>query len=592
MPTMIDLAKRLKSQGAGRAAASGGASGVRYGTVQSVSGSAATVRLDGSDEAVTLTTDATVSDGERVRVVSQGGSYAVVALKGVASDAKKALADAGDAVVKATEVESELGSYKVSVSETYATQDSLAALASTVTQTASDLTAEFTAMVGDVSGANMMRGSAAWSALTGGKWEDGAVRVTGSATVTSCSEAAPAGAAGCAVTLVTPKTDGTQGGFCQDAYPSVEAGQAYTVSCWVKASKAGAVFKVHPMWWSGINSGYSKDVTLGAAGTWQRVTHTFTPTAGATGVSIGYFMGVTACDYWVAGCKVERGGVATAWDAGVQDTSTLIRQSGDGVEVARKSGGAYTGTRAVLDSDSLDFKDASGATVASFGASRATVGPTSGQHVFIEDNNFSIVDSDVTQLMIYGGTNGTTLMSKNPIVLIRTTDSSSSSVGLGPTDSTGKTGYASFHVSGATGTGTVWVSSEGKFQLLQSGNGSNTNPLTVTPTKISCGKLMASEAGMTTLASGTAYAYRHLGVVYLYLNAHSFSSALSGTTATVGTLPAGWRPPAMVKGGLYAGSQLYAAQVSVDASGVVKVYSSSLPKGQQVSGYVIYPATQ
>ena len=96
MATIIDLAKSLSRGGAARRsyAQAGGASGVRYGTVQSVSGSAATVRLDGSDEAVTLTTDATVSDGERVRVVSQGGSYAVVALKGVAKDAASAVEQA------------------------------------------------------------------------------------------------------------------------------------------------------------------------------------------------------------------------------------------------------------------------------------------------------------------------------------------------------------------------------------------------------------------------------------------------------------------------------------------------------------------
>ena len=594
MPTMIDLAKRLKSQGAGRAAASGGASGVRYGTVQSVSGSAATVKLDGSDEAVTLTTDATVSDGERVRVVSQGSSYAVVALKGVASDAKKALADAGDAVVKATEVESELGSYKVSVSETYATQDSLAALSSTVTQTASDLTAEFTAMVGDVSGANMMRGSAAWSALTGGKWEDGAVRVTGSATVTSCSEAAPAGAAGCAVTLVTPKTDGTQGGFCQDAYPSVEAGQAYTLSCWVKASKAGAAFTVHPMWWSGIDSGFSKDVTLGAAGAWQRVTHTFTPTAGATGVSIGYFMGTTACDYWVAGCKVERGGVATAWDAGVQDTSTLIRQSGDGVEVARKSGGAYTGTRALLGSDALEFRSADGSTtLASFGADEVTLGNLFAPHVSIGTDSFRIMKSLITLVTIANDSTLGPYIDGDGALSLRSSDTlPTAEVRMSTT------------TSGSSTTGTVKLSAsnpsnilKGATLTLDSSGGltfaaDSSAKLSVTSSAVSCGSLKAASVGSTTLASGTAYAYRHLGVVYLYLNAHSFSSALSGTTATVGTLPAGWRPPAVVKGGLYVGSQLYAAQVSVDASGVVKVYSSSLPKGQQVSGYVIYPATQ
>ncbi len=374
----------------------------------------------------------------------------------------------------------------------------------------------------------------------------------------------------------------------------MEAGQAYTLSCWVKASKAGAAFRVHPMWWSGLESGYRKDVTLGTAGAWQRVTHTFTPTAGATGVSIGYFMGATACDYWVAGCKVERGGVATAWDAGVQDTSTLIRQSGDGVEVARKSGGAYTGTRALLGSDALEFRSADGSTtLASFGADEVTLGNLFAPHVSIGTDSFRIMKSLITLVTIANDSTLGPYIDGDGALSLRSSDTlPTAEVRMSTT------------TSGSSTTGTVKLSAsnpsnilKGATLTLDSSGGltfaaDSSAKLSVTSSAVSCGSLKAASVGSTTLASGTAYAYRHLGVVYLYLNAHSFSSALSGTTATVGTLPAGWRPPAVVKGGLYVGSQLYAAQVSVDASGVVKVYSSSLPKGQQVSGYVIYPATQ
>ena len=617
MATIIDLAKSL-GRGGGAAkrptAQAGAAAGsVRYGTAQSAGAGAVTVLLDGSDEPVTLTTDATVADGERVRVVSQGGSYAVVALKGVASDAKKALADAGDAVVKATEVESELGSYKVSVSETYATQDSLAALSSTVTQTASDLTAEFTAMVGDVSGANMMRGSAAWSALTGGRWEDGAVRVTGSATVSASTETAPAGAAGCAVTLVTPKVDGAQGGFCQDAYPSVEAGQAYTVSCWVKASKAGAVFRVHVMWWSGISSGYSKDFTLGAANAWQRVTHTFTPTAGATGVSIGYFMGVTACDYWVAGCKVERGAVATAWDAGVQDTSTLIRQSGDGVEVARKSGGSYVGTRALLGSDALEFRSADGKTeIASFGADPKGTGVSllgGAATMMASDKTVSVTDKQQATL--------TGLDLEAPFTNVSGGDylatvGTSATVGGYDVSAQLKTGlisgyYGSAPHSAVLGAYKTKAGEQHSSELMLTStagatvtcvDGTSANTLGVTAEGVRGGG-KALWASSQALATGVT-AYRHMGWVVVAFNNYvpSTVEVKEATHFTVGTLPDGWKPPAMMKGQLYAGTAELSAMVYVRSEegaandGQVCVYTNYMLANQTVSGYVVYPATR
>lgn len=93
MATMIDLAKSLRGGRAARkvaAAASGNANSVRYGTATAVGDGTATVLLDGSTEAVTLRTEAAVSQGERVRVVSQGGSYVVVALGVIASDAASA----------------------------------------------------------------------------------------------------------------------------------------------------------------------------------------------------------------------------------------------------------------------------------------------------------------------------------------------------------------------------------------------------------------------------------------------------------------------------------------------------------------------
>ena len=500
------------------------------------------------------------------------------------------------------------------LSKEYTTTEGMAsAIGSAVAQTASDLTAEFTAMVGDVSGANMMRGSAAWSALTGGKWEDGAVRVTGSATVTSCSEAAPAGAAGCAVTLVTPKADGTQGGFCQDAYPSVEAGQAYTLSCWVKASKAGAAFKVQVMWWSDISSGYSKDVTLGAAGAWQRVTHTFTPTAGATGVSIGYFMGATACDYWVAGCKVERGGVATAWDAGVQDTSTLIRQSGDGVEVARKSGGAYTGTRAVLGSDALEFRSADGKTeIASFGADPKGTGVSMlGGVASMMASDKTVTVSDKEQATLTGldiAAPFTNVSGGDYLATVGT----SSTVGGYSVSAQLKTGLISGYYgqaahSAALGAYKTKTGEQHSSELMLTStagatvtcvDGKSSNTLGVTAEGVRGGG-KALWASSQALATGVT-AYRHMGWVVVAFNNYVLSTVevTKATHFTVGTLPDGWKPPAMMKGQLYAGTAELSAMVYVRSEagaandGQVCVYTNYMLANQTVSGYVVYPATR
>ncbi len=83
--------------------------------------------------------------------------------------------------------------------------------------------------------------------------------------------------------------------------------------------------------------------------------------------------------------------------------------------------------------------------------------------------------------------------------------------------------------------------------------------------------------------------YKFGGLVIITFNNWSTSSDLGGENVKVGSaLASGWKPPAMTKGCLYAGTSDYAAMVNVSTAGVVQVYSSYLPANQQVSGYVVY----
>lgn len=109
MATMIDLAKAARGRSAARTRVSRvTAASVRYGTALTSceAGGAVDVMLDGSAEPVTLHAESPIASGERVRVVSQGGSYAVVALSSLVervADAGAQATEAKDAAESAKE---------------------------------------------------------------------------------------------------------------------------------------------------------------------------------------------------------------------------------------------------------------------------------------------------------------------------------------------------------------------------------------------------------------------------------------------------------------------------------------------------------
>ena len=600
MATRLDVARALKGSSSGTSKTAA-ASNVRYGTASgaSVDGQV-TVVLDGSTEAVTLKTDADVARGERVRVVSQGGSYAVVALKGVsaaasaaktaadtanttataastaasqaageaaaakeqaagaAADAKQALADAGDAATKAVEVSDALDTYKVSVSETYATQDSLAELSSTVTQTAEDITSEFSAVVG---GRNLLLGTS--------------VQLT------------PAGNGG-------TNQNGGMYYFAAGKYAKLEPSTTYTFAFTAKASAAttGTVlWQLNASPWAG----FSKSTSLTTTATRHAYTLT-TPassTSAATAVMARMDNVPTTVTVTLSDVTLVKGAADPGWSPSPQDTSTLIRQSGDGVEVARKVNGSYVGTRATLGSDSLAFTDRTGVTtLAEFGADGATLGSALGQHVSIGTDSFSIVDKTLNVLVNIGSNSLGPYIDGDGSLELRSSDTlPTAEVELGTT------------TSGSTKTGTAKLSAnnpsnvlKGATLTLDSSSGltfavDSAAKLKVTSTTLACSALKAVPEAKT-LVSSTVTAYRHMGMVTVRLDNYVTDKITAAGSYSVGTLPAGWHPPARVKAPLYC-NPLANLFFYVETGGTVKVYApDKVSSTTQMSGTVTFIATQ
>lgn len=61
----------------------------------------------------------------------------------------------------------------------------------------------------------------------------------------------------------------------------------------------------------------------------------------------------------------------------VASRESIVRQTSNGVEVAKKVNGAYTGTKAVIDDDSFDIQGQDGSVYSSFGASKVELGKDS-----------------------------------------------------------------------------------------------------------------------------------------------------------------------------------------------------------------------
>lgn len=234
-------------------------------------------------------------------------------------------------------------------------------------------------------GANLMAGTAGFSALTGGAWADGAVRTTGAAPTLSHAHdsTCPVPESDCVTIAATATSDG---GICQDGQ-EFQAGEVLTFSLWAKASREGSLVRVQPAW--SPTSGAAQPVELSGSfrvsTSWTRLAWTTTVMQSTTH-SIGYvyFKAQAVGDkLYVCGLKVERGGVASAWSTAPTDLTNYMRFTSEGLEVGKKVNGSYSGSHTVTKSDGFYIHDASHNDLAHYTSTEASL--AGGKAVFKEN---------------------------------------------------------------------------------------------------------------------------------------------------------------------------------------------------------------
>lgn len=171
---------------------------------------------------------------------------------------------------------------------------------------------------------NLMKGTDGFSALTGGLWSDGAIRTSGTASLSQSTTGYYSPVPDSACVAITGTSAGVEGGFCQDGITKFEVGDVITFSGWVKASAANTTIRWLTAWSQASSpmhpDNYQMYTTVGT--TWTKISLTSTIKQAATH-SIGYvyIKPTTANDkLYVCGLKVERGAKATGWCPTVKET--------------------------------------------------------------------------------------------------------------------------------------------------------------------------------------------------------------------------------------------------------------------------------
>ncbi len=280
------------------------------------------------------------------------------------------------------------------------------------------------------------------------------------------------------------------------------------------------------------------------------------------------------------------------------ELSYAMRVTSEGLEVGLKKDGEYTGARVVLSPSGLVFKPVDGLfDLASFTADAVTLGSVFDQNVRITKDGFSITDKGFSTRFLIGTDGGMTHVQSQQPVSLAYMDGVSTVASLRLSKKTFTDGTEGGEVAvsacpGGFGTGTTLrLDSSGWVEVA---GPDGTELLDMSPDSgVSCG-LKASPGVSQTLVKSCVTAWRHMGWVVVRLDNYApwTAAVTSPTSKAVGTLPEGWRPPERFKGALYPGSADYSAMAYVDTGGKVSVYSSALGANQQLSGYVVYPATQ
>lgn len=234
-------------------------------------------------------------------------------------------------------------------------------------------------------GANLMAGTAGFSALTGSRWANGGLGTQGSVSLSHAHDSTcPVPESDC-VTIAATAT-GTKAGFAQGAYANLNDGDALTFSFWARASRDGCAVQAHCAWISGVGTVGNWTGAVGTA--WTRIiAHgTVNGAVDRSDNNIGQVVlsNPTAGDkLYVCGLKVERGGVASAWSTAPADLTNYMRFTSEGLEVGKKVNGSYSGAHSVHKSDGFYIHDADHNDLAHYTSTEASL--AGGKAVFKEN---------------------------------------------------------------------------------------------------------------------------------------------------------------------------------------------------------------
>ena len=171
---------------------------------------------------------------------------------------------------------------------------------------------------------NLMKGTDGFSALTGGLWSDGAIRISSTASLAQTTAGYYSPVPHSAQVTITGTSAGVEGGFCQDGITKFEVGDVITFSGWVKASADNTTIRWQTAWSQASSpiqpDNYQMYTTVGT--TWTKISLTSTiKQAAMHSIGYVYIKPTTANDkLYVHGLKVERGAKATGWCPTVKET--------------------------------------------------------------------------------------------------------------------------------------------------------------------------------------------------------------------------------------------------------------------------------
>lgn len=203
-------------------------------------------------------------------------------------------------------------------------------------------------------GTNRMRGTAAFSSVSDGGWSNGAVRTSGSASLSLIDDSTiPVNGCTKAVKITCTKTN-TEGGFTQDHFYEAVPGTTWIMSCWVKGSRSGLKGRLQTLWNGLVGSVGVRGFEVGTE--WTYIIGNFgtiAPGAHSSDMSLGYvYISGWSVGDWVevAGLKVEKGNKSTDWSPAPED---LQADATNKANTALSESKKYTDAQLKITSDSI-----------------------------------------------------------------------------------------------------------------------------------------------------------------------------------------------------------------------------------------------